>query len=176
MQAFVAGWPSPFTLIGQQWWHVANKGELRHFIRTLVPKSLWHSLPLPQRGITKPAHMLLLKQALINRRSGKKRAICGALEWLGDHALSWDAIKMAFPLTPDQPLADKIRGLQHLFFLFRPPPPTPCLPSTRSAAVGDATKAETKTKTKTKSQASAPPFQSFGQTRPKTPALSQTSR
>ena len=67
-QAIVAATPPPLTLITQQWWHVANKDERRHFIRTLVPETLCRAVSLPQQGMIKPAHMLLLKQALINRR------------------------------------------------------------------------------------------------------------
>ena len=67
--------PPTFALITQQWWHVANKGERRHFIRTLVQKTLWRSLSLPQPVFTKPVNMLLPKQALINRRPDLKKAI-----------------------------------------------------------------------------------------------------
>ena len=156
-QAFVAAWPTPFTLTTQQWWPVAHIGKCRHFIRTVVPKSVWHSLSVPKQGIIKLPRMLLLGQALINRRPGNKRAIYSALEWFGHHPLHWAPIKMTFPLSPRNPSRMKY-GPFSTSSSPPAPPPTPCLPFTRSAAIGGATEAEAKTKTKTKAQASALPL------------------
>ena len=134
-QAFVAACPPPFTLITQQWSHVANKGEHRHFIRKLVPKGLWRSLSLPQPGITKPAQMLLLKQALINRRQGGNQAIYRTLEWLGNHPPLLGPDQDGLPAHPPQPVRVKYGPFSTSSSPSAPSPPRG-FPSTLCTAMG----------------------------------------
>ena len=104
------------------WWSSVNHREKRHFVRTLVPHSLWNLLKCPGPGIFRPAHMSLLNGALVKRRKSLNNAVYAALSWLQQHPLPFDPIKMAHPLST----TNLFKQSHGILSTSSPPPPHPC--------------------------------------------------
>ena len=126
VQTYIQCWRPPFTTVVSQWLsattHVA---ERRHFVRGLVPMSLYTKLTTPPSDRRKPAHRHDLKLALKARVPLLLKALYRTLEWLNDNPPPAPLTPRTGPNSrgrPWSPYSTSHTALQHPPPAYHPPP------------------------------------------------------